>query len=135
SFDNLEEEMAGALINGENYQALNILQTKYKEKIKSIYIDPPYNTEKDREEGKFIYKDSFIHSSWLSLMKDRILKGKTLLKNDGTFFSSIDDNESFNLRSLLNNCFGEYNFEGTIKWRRRHNQPNDKTKMLGLVSE
>ena len=134
-FNNLEKETDGLLINSENFQALELLQERYKEAVKCVYIDPPYNTEKDRNEGKFIYKDNFERSSWCAMMQDRIALLKNLISNTGTFFSSIDHHEIATLRTILNQVFHENNFEGLINWRRRHNQPNDKTKMIGLVSE
>ena len=67
-FDDLESQINGVLLNSENFQALNLLEEKYHGKIKCIYIDPPYNTGSD----DFVYKDSFRHSSWLSLMYDRL---------------------------------------------------------------
>lgn len=135
SIEDFDEQMDGLLIHSENFQALNLLQARYREQVKCVYIDPPYNTEQDRQQGKFIYKDNFESSSWIDLMLDRIFESKNLLKKDGTFFSSIDHNEIANLKFILENAFTRENFEGLITWRRRHNQPNDKTKMIGMVSE
>ena len=121
-----------------------------------IYIDPPYNTGKD-----FVYKDNIknymeqtgqvdsdgnrlstnsdtngrYHSDWLSMMYPRLKLARNLLKDDGVIFISIDDSEIKNLKNLCDEIFGEDNFQGHIHWRRRHNQPNDKTKMIGLVAE
>jgi len=131
SIDNFEDKLNGLLINSENFQALNTLQEKYREKVKTIYIDPPYNTEGDG----FIYKDNYRDSSWLSMMRDRLILARNLIKKDGTFFSSIDHNEIHGEKYLSEQIFKEENFEGLITWRRRHNQPNDKTKMIGMVSE
>lgn len=131
----LDEQCDGVLIHSENFQALNLLQERYKEQVKCIYIDPPYNTEQDREQGKFIYKDNFDNSSWLSFMKDRILLTYQLMRTDSTIFSSIDHNEIHAEKYLYELIFTRDNFEGLISWRRRHNQPNDKTKMLSMVSE
>ncbi len=127
----LDAQCDGVLIHSENFQALGLMQEKYKEQIKCIYIDPPYNTGGDG----FSYKDSYQHSSWLSLISDRIELSRLMMKNDATFFSSIDHNELSTLKFLLENIFEPRNFEGLISWRRRHNQPNDKTKMIGMVSE
>ncbi|EKD28832.1 MAG: hypothetical protein ACD_79C00188G0003 [uncultured bacterium] len=135
SFENLDEACDGLIINSENFQALNLLQEKYNEKVKCVYIDPPYNTEQDRQQGKFIYKDSFESSSWLALMSERIFVALSLMKIDGTFFSSIDHNEINSLKYLCESIFQKSNFEGLISWRRRHNQPNDETKMIGMVAE
>jgi len=101
-FDNLDEEINGVLINSENFGALNLLQRRYKEQVKIVYIDPPYNTEKDREKGKFIYKDGYADSSWLSLMYDRLLLAKNILHKDkGVLFESLDENEYANQVTLV----------------------------------
>ena len=88
--EDLEENTNGVLINSENFQALNLMLEKYREKIKCCYIDPPYNTEGDG----FLYKDSFKHSSWMSFIEERANISYNFLNHeDGIFYSSIDDNE------------------------------------------
>ncbi len=122
------------LIKGDNLDALKILKQSYSEKIKMIYIDPPYNTKNDN----FIYSDDFsqsneevlktldyskekldyiknlfgskCHSGWLSFMYPRLLLAKDLLKKDGVIFISIDDNECAQLKLLCDEIFGEGNF-------------------------
>jgi len=131
SIPDLDDQCDGLLIHSENFQALNLLQERYREQVKCIYIDPPYNTRGDG----FIYRDNYRHSSWLCLMADRLNFAYHLMKDDATFFSSIDHNELHLEKKIFETLFGEDNFEGLITWRRRHNQPNDKTKMLGMVSE
>lgn len=74
---NLDEWLDGLMINSENFQALNLLQERYREQVKCIYIDPPYNTEED----EFNYKDNYQHSSWNSLIYDRIERSSNLLSN------------------------------------------------------
>ncbi len=126
------------LIEGDNLEALTALSYTHEGKIDVIYIDPPYNTgNKD-----FVYNDSFVdtedsyrHSKWLSFMNKRLKIAKKLLSDKGVIFISIDDNEQAQLKLLCHEIFGEKNFQGHIHWRRRHNQPNDKTKMIGLVAE
>jgi adenine-specific DNA-methyltransferase len=155
-FDNTEN----IYIEGDNLEVLKLLQESYLGKIKMIYIDPPYNTGKD-----FVYKDNFAkdtkdellesgqkdennqrlfvnpetagryHSNWLTMIYPRLKLARNLLKEDGVIFISIDDNEVHNLKKICDEIFGETNFEGHIHWRRRHNQPNDKTKLIGLVAE
>ncbi len=115
SFDDLEEATSGLMIKSENWQAMNLIQEKYREKVKCIYIDPPYNTRND----EFIYKDSYQSSSWLSMMGDRIENGKNLLKDAGIFFSSIDDNEETRLKSLLDSILREDNFISKFVWKKR----------------
>ena len=147
-------------IEGDNLEVLKVLQRQYHNKIKMIYIDPPYNTGKD-----FVYPDNFkeglanylefsqqvdagnkkvstntetagrYHSNWLNMMYPRLKLARNLLTDDGVIFISIDDAEQSNLKKLCDEIFGESNFEGSIKWRRRSNQPNDDGKMVATVSE
>lgn len=112
-FENLDEETNGLLINSENFQALNLLQERYKGQVKTTYIDPPYNTGSDG----FVYKDGFSHSSWLSFMNDRFLLNNNLLKNSGSISTSINSNENLNLQTLLNSIFDKFENSFTIKVR------------------
>jgi len=128
SFENIDEQTDGLIINSENFQALNLLQERYKEKVKCVYIDPPYNTEKDRAEGKFLYKDSYEHSSWLSFLGDRYLFIKNLLNEKGAIFTSIDDDEHHRLNSLQETIFGKDNFVSNIIWQKKFSPQNDATR-------
>ncbi|MGK0256504.1 MAG: adenine-specific DNA-methyltransferase, partial [Arcobacteraceae bacterium] len=114
-FDNFDEEIDGVLINSENFGALSLLQGRYKEQIKTVYIDPPYNTGNDG----FLYNDSYQHSSWMSFMYDRLVLGRNLMSDDGAIFSSIDEYEFFNLKNILNKLFHENNFIESITWNKR----------------
>lgn len=105
SIEDLDEQINGLLIHSENFQALNLLQDKYREKVKCIYIDPPYNTGGDG----FIYKDNYQNSTWASFMYDRLFFLKRFLKDDGALFASIDDNEAQNLKWLCDLVFGSEN--------------------------
>lgn len=148
-------------ISGDNLDGLKHLLKSYAHKVKCIYIDPPYNTGSDG----FVYNDNFnfnvaelstklsideehaqrildltkrgsaSHSAWLTFMYPRLLLARDLLTDDGVIFISIDDNECHNLKLICDDVFGEENFEGHVHWRRRSNQPNDKTKLIGLVAE
>ena len=147
-------------IEGDNLEVLKLMQNAYNDEFKLIYMDPPYNTGKD-----FVYNDDFSdpvrrylevtgqvdvagnrlvanletsgrkHSNWLTMMLPRLSLARNLLRADGILAISIDDNEVANLRLMLDEVFGPENFEGHIHWRRRHNQPNDPTKMIALVAE
>ncbi|MGN8360384.1 site-specific DNA-methyltransferase, partial [Helicobacter pylori] len=136
------------LIKGDNLDALKILKQSYSEKIKMIYIDPPYNTKND----SFIYGDDFsqsneevlktldyskekldyiknlfgltCHSGWLSFMYPRLLLARDLLKQDGVIFISIDDNECSQLKLLCDEIFGEGNFLSSLTWL-KGNAQND----------
>ncbi|MEJ0053156.1 MAG: site-specific DNA-methyltransferase [bacterium] len=131
------DESQNLFIEGDNLEVLKLLQKAYFEKVKMIYIDPPYNTG-----GDFVYKDNFtapldnylhqtgqkngngehlttnketngrFHSDWLSMMYPRLKLAWNLLRDDGVIFISIDDNEVHHLRILLNEVFGEENFIG-----------------------
>ncbi|MFP3597233.1 site-specific DNA-methyltransferase [Chryseobacterium sp. SIMBA_029] len=112
-FDNLDEETDGLLINSENFQALNAIQEKFKEKVQTIYIDPPFNTGHD-----FLYKDVFRDSSWMSLIYDRVLLSHSFLKNDGSFYLHLDNNANYFGRFILDNIFEESRFLNEITWQR-----------------
>lgn len=133
------------LIKGDNLDALKILKQSYSEKIKMIYIDPPYNTKSDN----FIYGDDFSqsneeilktldyskekldyiknlfglksHSGWLSFMYPRLLLARDLLQQDGVIFISIDDNEAAQLKLLCDEIFGEGNFVACAVWHKKDN--------------
>ena len=145
-FDNTEN----IYIEGDNLEVLKLLQESYLNKIKMIYIDPPYNTGRD-----FVYKDNFAksgeeellesgqkdeygqrlqanpetggryHSDWLSMMYPRLKLARNLLTEDGVIFISIDDNEVHNLRKICDEIFGEGNFVANIVWQSRTSISND----------
>ncbi len=100
-FDDLDGMTDGLLLCSENFQALNILEARYQERIKCVYIDPPYNTGNDG----FIYKDRYQRSSWLSMISDRLVASMRLFSSDGCLFVSIDDNEVGTLTNLINSVF------------------------------
>lgn len=106
SIDNFDEQCDGLLVNSDNYHYLSLTQEKQKEDIKYIYIDPPYNTGNDG----FLYKDSYQHSSWLTMIENRIAMAYNMLSEDGILCISIDDNEVNNIHNLLNNIFLPDNF-------------------------
>lgn len=129
------------LIEGDNLEVLKLLQKSYYNKVKCIYIDPPYNTGKD-----FIYPDNYgqtraeywqesgavdsegvklesnpetngrYHSNWLNMMQPRLLLARNLMREDGVIFVSIDDHEVHNLRKLMDEVFGEENFMTIMIW-------------------
>lgn len=137
-------------IEGDNLEALKLLQETYLSKIKMIYIDPPYNTGND-----FVYEDDFaqdaadyiansgqtdedgnrlvantesngrFHTDWLNMMYPRLKLARDLLSDDGVIFISIDDKEEENLHKLCNEIFGESNFVGNIIWQSRTSISND----------
>ena len=105
------------LLEGDNLHSLYLLEKTHKEKIKFIYIDPPYNTgNKDFSYGDCYvdYEDEYKHSKWLSFMKRRLELSKQLLTDDGVIFISIDNNEQAQLKILCDEIFGEMSFVTTI---------------------
>ena len=104
-FKDLDNETDGILIHGENFQGLNLLKEKYRESLKAIYIDPPYNTKG----SPILYKNNYKDSSWLSLMSDRISTSRELLNSNGTLCAAIDEVEAPNLWHLLQRLFGKEN--------------------------
>lgn len=107
-------------IEGDNLEALKLLQHSYWNRIKLIYIDPPYNTGK-----QYVFNDQFFHSEWLSMMYARLKLARQLLREDGVMFISIDDHEQANLQKLLEELFGPSNFVAHIVWQKKYAPAND----------
>ncbi|MEC3885506.1 site-specific DNA-methyltransferase [Halobacillus sp. HZG1] len=146
-----EQHTKNAFIEGDNLEVLRILQKSYSNRVKCIYIDPPYNTGKE-----FVYKDDYkdpvekffqktgqadeeglltsnpkssgrYHANWLSMMYPRLKLARNLLRKDGVIFVSIDDNEQANLKKLMDEIFGEENFVTSIVWQKKYSPQNDAT--------
>ncbi|WP_462399855.1 site-specific DNA-methyltransferase [Lacticaseibacillus pantheris] len=145
-------------IEGDNLEVLKLLQKAYAEKIKLIYLDPPYNTGND-----FVYHDNFhdsyenylkqtgqidfngnatstnresngrFHTDWLNMMFPRLKLARNLLRDDGIIFVSIDDNESYNLRNIMNEIFGESNFLSDIIWEKRFTRSNNARTFSSVI--
>lgn len=109
------------LIHGDNLLALKALEQQFTGKIKCIYIDPPYNTGNAFEH----YDDGVEHSQWLNLMKPRLDILKTLLRDDGSIWISIDDDESHYLKVLCDEVFGRQNFVSNVIWEKKYSPQND----------
>jgi len=114
TFDDLDGATDGLLIHGENFQALNLMLTKYRRQVKCVHIDPPYNTQT----SGFLYKNNYQHSSWLAMMEDRIKAGVDMMSLDGSYLCHIDENEYERLQ-LLFERFPVPN-AGTIVWDKRN---------------
>ena len=108
------------LIHGDNLLALKALEQEFTGKIKCVYIDPPYNTGSAFEH----YDDGLEHSLWLSLMRDRLELLAKLLRDDGSIWISIDDNEAHYLKVLCDEIFGRANFVANIIWEKRTTREN-----------
>ena len=103
--EHLDDKTNGLLIHSDNFQALNLLQERYKEQVKCIYIDPPYNTNAT----PIIYKNGYKHSSWNSLLLNRMEMGLKLASNSAIQFTAIDHAELFNLGKIQDDLFTELN--------------------------
>lgn len=146
------------IIEGENLEVLKILKSNYRDKIKVIYIDPPYNTGED-----FLYNDDYsegrqgywerteqsedgvtldtnsdasgrFHSNWLDMMYSRLLVARELLASDGVIFISMDDHEIQHLRKVCDEVFFEDNFLVNIIWEKRYTRSNN-SKLFGTMTE
>ena len=118
-----KNEPFNTIIEGDNFNALSILNYTHKELVDIIYIDPPYNTGKPKE-WKFNDKwvdenDLFKPSKWLSMMSNRLKISKELLSEQGVIFISIDDNEYANLKLLMDKIFSKKNYVGTLIWEKK----------------
>lgn len=130
--DNLDEQCDGLLIHSENFQALNLLQERYREQVKCIYIDPPYNTGGDG----FAYKDQYQHSSWLSCISDRTQLSKTLLSSRSCHWTSIDSREHAHLKKLLDSSYvGEFIADVAVvnNWKGRQDKEHIATAHENLL--
>jgi adenine-specific DNA-methyltransferase len=126
--ENLDDSLDGLLIHGDNFQALNLLQERYREQVKCVYIDPPYNTNST----PILYKNEYKHSSWASLMQDRLALSMKLLNEDGVKVVAIDDSEMVNLSIILSNVAPEYNLSRVSVV---HNPKGSITKDFNRVHE
>lgn len=131
-FANLDNEINGTIIHGDNFQALNLLQAKYQGQVKSIYIDPPYNTEEDREKGDFLYKDSFEKSTWLTMFENRLRLAAKLLNGQGLLACHMDEHEHLSLEYLIKQTFGHGDM-GKLIWDKRN--PKGDAKGLSMQHE
>ncbi len=122
----LDEALDGVAIHSDNWQALNTLQAKYREQVKCIYIDPPYNTNA----SGIPYKNGYRHSSWGALMHNRLVELHNLLPLDGALFVSIDKAERTQLEHILSYVFGADNRIEELIWLQNTNNgqaPNYST--------
>ena len=152
------ETAGNVFIEGDNLEVLKLLQKSYFGKIKMIYIDPPYNTGQE-----FIYPDKFAeslesylaytgqidgegrrfstntdttgryHTNWLNMMYPRLYLARSLLRDDGAIFISIDDHELSRLRELCDQIFGEENFKADIAWQKRYTRSNSTVDFSTVV--
>jgi len=117
------EDMDNLILKGNNLIALHTLRERFSNKVKQIFIDPPYNTGGD----SFKYNDRFNHSTWLTFMKNRIEAARDLLTEDGSIWISIDDDESHYVKVLCDEIFGRNNFVNNVIWEKKFSPQNDAT--------
>ncbi len=127
SIENFDEQCDGLLIHSENFQALNLLQSRYSEQVKCIYIDPPYNTDGDG----FLYKDSYQHSSWIAAIVDRVRALSNFRYSASCLWISIDSREQAHLRKVLDDTLGWAAFIADIavvnNWKGRQDKAHIAT--------
>lgn len=99
--ENIDAQTDGLLIHSENFQALNLLQSRYKEQVKCVYLDPPYNANS----SEILYKNTFKHSSWCSLIENRLTLGRSLLSEDYSHIIAIDEVEQELLGQIISSIF------------------------------
>lgn len=115
------DDSPNLLVHGDNLEALKALLPYYAGQVKCIYIDPPYNTRSAFEH----YDDNLEHSTWLQMMYPRLELLRDLLREDGSIWVSIDDNEAHYLKVLMDEVFGRKNFVVDIAWQKRTSPAND----------
>ncbi|MFZ8826712.1 MAG: site-specific DNA-methyltransferase, partial [Candidatus Caldipriscus sp.] len=108
---NLDDALDGLLIKSENWQALNTILNRYKEKVQTIYIDPPFNKEQDAD---YLYNVKYKDSTWIAMLENRLRLAKELLNERGSIFVRCDYNGNMYVRLLMNEVFGEENFRNEI---------------------
>ncbi len=117
SIENLDDATDGVLVHSENFQALNLMQARYREQVKCIYIDPPYNTGSD---DNFSYKDAYKSSSWLAMFNDRLLLARRLLNEKALVACHMDEHEHQSLEWLIKQHFGDDGDLGKLVWDKRN---------------
>ena len=121
AIEDIDELCDGLLVHSENWQALSFLEITYGDSVDCIYIDPPYNTSLD----DFAYKDNYQHSSWISMMCDRLRQSRILAGDRAGIFVNTDDGEYANLKPVLEQTWGSSNFVADIIWNSRKSVSSD----------
>ncbi|MGB9681145.1 MAG: site-specific DNA-methyltransferase [Minisyncoccia bacterium] len=129
-FDDLDNSLDGWLIKSENYQALNTILPKFKEKVQTIYIDPPFNKEQDAD---YLYNVKYKDSTWASMLENRLRLARDLLNDKGSIFVRCDYNGNMYVRLLMNEIFGKENFRNEMILKRTTGLP--KRELLNMEVE
>ncbi len=128
SFETLDDMVDGILVHSENCQALALLRERYRSEGGVIFADPPYNTGMDG----FPYKDTYQHSSWLTMMENRLSVARPILSRTSLIFLTIDFIEVSKLRLLCDTIFGPDNFLADIAWEKRYTRSNNAKRFYSL---
>lgn len=126
SIPDFDEQCDGLLVHSENFQALNLLQARYREQVKCIYIDPPYNAAAT----EILYKNGYRSSSWCSLIYERLIEARKYLTDTGILCVTIDDYELYNLKKLGDLVFSPENYLSTVLIR---NNPSGRSTVSGFA--
>ena len=110
-FEDLDNSLDGWLIKSENYQALNTILPKFKEKVQTIYIDPPFNLDSS---DQFLYRTNYKDSNWATLLENRLQLAKEWLNKQGSIFIRCDYNGNWIVRPIMEGIFGSANFKNEI---------------------
>lgn len=130
SLFDLDEELEGLLIKSENFQALNTILPRFREKIQTIYIDPPFNKE---QEADYFYEVEYKNSTWATMLENRIRIARECIRDTGSMFVRCDYNGNWIVRPLMDEIFGRENFRNEIVVKR--NQALPKTGDVNLIEE
>ncbi len=110
-FEDLDKSLDGWLIKSENYQALNTILSKFKEKVQTIYIDPPFNLDSS---DQFLYRTNYKDANWATLLENRLRIAKDWLNEKGSIFVRCDYNGNWIVRCLMDEIFGDENFRNEL---------------------
>lgn len=126
-FDHLDEQLDGWLIKSENYQALNTILPKFKERVQVIYIDPPFNRQ---QEPGYSYSVKYKDASWITLLENRLQPARQMLRDTGCIFVRCDYNGNMFVRLLMDQIFGRKNFKNELIIKRSGIQKQAKNRLL-----
>ena len=131
-FDDLDNSLDGWLIKSENYQALNTILPKFKGKVQTIYIDPPFNLDSS---DQFLYRTNYKDANWATLLENRLRLAKEFLDKKGSIFVRCDHNGNHVVKFLLNEIFGKDNFRNEMILKKTAGMPKRETKNMEMETE
>ena len=131
-FDDLDNQLDGWLIKSENYQALNTILSKFREKVQTIYIDPPFNLDSS---DQFLYRTNYKDSNWATLLENRLKIARDFLSKSGSIFVRCDHNGNHIVKFLLDNLFRKNNFRNEMILKKTSGMPKRETKNMEMETE